>query len=158
MTGEYGCSETAEFGQRVLYPAAEDYLALVQRLFGEGYGMCVDLTAVDYQAFMDRELPEGIQGERYEIVVSLLNLSERDRLRLRIQVAADEPAIDSLHEVYFGSDALEREAYDLFGIDFVGHPYLTRILMPEDWVGHPLRKDFAQGRIPVQFKAADNVR
>jgi NADH-quinone oxidoreductase subunit C len=158
VTGEYGCSETTEFDQRVLYPSAEDYLALVERLFSEGYGMCIDLTAVDYQAFMARELPDGVDPERYEVVVSLMNLRERERVRLRVQIPDDEPSIASLHAVYFGSDALEREVYDMFGINFDGHPFLTRILMPEDWDGHPLRKDFSHGRIPVQFKAADNVR
>lgn len=66
---------------------------------------------------------------------------------------ADDPSIESLYAVYPGTDFLEREVYDLFGIRFVGHPDPSRILMPESWEGHPLRKDFAIGAIPVQFKA-----
>ena len=66
---------------------------------------------------------------------------------------AADPILPSLFEIYPGTEAMERETYDLFGIVFTGHPDLTRILMPDDWEGHPLRKDYAVGRIPVQFKA-----
>jgi NADH-quinone oxidoreductase subunit C len=69
-----------------------------------------------------------------------------------------DPTIASLFPVHPGSEALEREVFDMFGIVFDGHPDLTRILMPEDWEGHPLRKDYAIGRIPVQFKAAPRTR
>jgi NADH-quinone oxidoreductase subunit C len=66
--------------------------------------------------------------------------------------------VSSATGLYPGLDAPEREAFDMFGIVFDGHPDLTRILMPEDWVGHPLRKDYDIGRIPVQFKEAPAVR
>ena len=71
-----------------------------------------------------------------------------------MQVPASEPVVPTLFDLYAGTEAMEREAFDMFGIAFTDHPDLTRILMPEDWVGHPLRKDYDAGRIPVQFKAA----
>ena len=80
----------------------------------------------------------------------------RQRLRLRVQVSGDEPSIPSLFDMYPGTEAMEREVYDMFGIVFTDHPDLTRILMPEDWDGFPLRKDYEIGRIPVQFKGAPN--
>lgn len=155
---DYDVIQQSILGEDVLFPSPGQYLDLVRKLFTAGFGMCIDLTAVDYLDFMDRDLPEGIQAERFELVLILLNMADRKRIRLRIQLDSENPAIASLHEVYAGSDAHEREAYDMFGITFEDHPHLSRILMPEDWQGHPLRKDFSQGRIPVQFKAADNVR
>jgi len=73
-------------------------------------------------------------------------------------VPEDEPVVPSLFDLYPGSEAMEREAFDMFGIVFANHPDMTRILMPEDWEGHPLRKDYAVGRVPVQFKEAPGPR
>ena len=100
------------------------------------------------------EVASQITLERFELVVNLLSLSQRRRVRLRVQVSEFDPVIDSAFDVYPGTEAMEREVFDMFGIKFNGHPDLTRILMPEDWQGHPLRKDYAQGNIPVQFKGA----
>jgi NADH-quinone oxidoreductase subunit C len=69
-------------------------------------------------------------------------------------VPEGDPVVASLFDLFPGTEAMEREAFDMFGISFADHPDLTRILMPEDWVGHPLRKDYEIGRIPVQFKGA----
>ena len=99
-----------------------------------------------------------MDAERFEVVVNLLNHRDRQRVRLRVQVPADDPTCPSLFAVHPGTEAPEREAFDLFGITFDGHPDLTRILLPDEWVGHPLRKDHAVGRIPVQFKAAPAAR
>jgi NADH-quinone oxidoreductase subunit C len=142
-------------GQAVLFPALDDYVETVKSLANDGYHMCIDLTAVDYLEHMDRLLPPGVVGERFEVVVNLLDMMAARRIRLRVQVPADEDAtVPSLFDVHPGTEAMEREVFDMFGIAFDGHPDLTRILMPEDWVGHPLRKDYDVGHIPVQFKGA----
>jgi NADH-quinone oxidoreductase subunit C len=103
-------------------------------------------------------LPAGVIAERFELVVGLLSHGSRERVRIRVQVPESDPTVPSLFDVHPGSEALEREVFDMFGILFEDHPDLTRILMPEDWIGHPLRKDYAVGRIPVQFKGAPSSR
>ena len=127
----------------------------MKALADEGYAMCIDLTAVDYLELPGRRLPDGAETpQRFEVVVNLLDLRNRRRLRLRVQVPEDDPTLPTLFDVHPGTEAMEREVFDMFGIEFTDHPDLTRILMPEDWVGHPLRKDYEIGRIPVQFKGA----
>ena len=74
------------------------------------------------------------------------------RLRAICEVPPDDPTVPSLSELYPGVNFAEREVFDMFGITFDGHPELTRILMPDDWVGFPLRKDDAPARVPVTFK------
>ncbi len=134
----------------------EDYLATVKTLADEGYAMCIDLTAVDYLERPDRHLPDDAEpAQRFEVVVNLLDLGNRRRLRLRVQVPEDDATLPTLFDVHPGTEAMEREVFDMFGLEFSDHPDLTRILMPEDWVGHPLRKDYEIGRIPVQFKGAN---
>lgn len=150
----HGVPMTDSRGQVVLHPTVAQWLATVDALIAEGYRMCVDLTAVDYLRHPGRPLPEGVAPERFEVVANLLDITARRRIRLRVQVSADEPEVPSLFDRYPGTEAMEREVFDMFGITFSGHPDLTRILMPEDWVGHPLRKDYAVGSIPVQFKGA----
>jgi NADH-quinone oxidoreductase subunit C len=147
----HGCLITESCGQTVLHPSREQYMAVVKALTDEGYEMCVDLTAVDYLLMPDRVLPAGIAAERFEIVVNLLSLSLRRRVRLRVQVPEADASIDTLFDLHPGTEAMEREAFDMFGISFTNHPDLTRILMPEDWDGHPLRKDYETGSIPIQF-------
>ena len=139
----------------VQYPARTEYLATVKQLADDGYAMCVDLCGVDYLEHPDRALPDDVVAERFEVVVNLLDLRNRRRLRLRVQVPEDDPTLPTLFDVHPGTEAMEREVFDMFGISFTDHPDLTRILMPEDWIGHPLRKDYDIGRIPVQFKAAE---
>ncbi|MGI8662798.1 MAG: NADH-quinone oxidoreductase subunit C [Acidimicrobiales bacterium] len=156
----YGVAMTEAHGQVVLHPRREGLDRFVMELRDEhGFNVCIDVTAVDHLTHQGtRTLPAGIEPERFELVVALLSHANRERVRLRVQVPESEASVPSLFEVHPGTEALEREVYDMFGITFDGHPDLTRILMPEDWVGHPLRKDYAIGRIPVQFKGASNVR
>jgi NADH-quinone oxidoreductase subunit C len=142
--------------QDVRHVARDEYLATVKALADEGYDMCVDLTAVDYLEFAQRQLFDDAESpQRYEVVVNLLDMGNRRRLRLRVQVPEDDAVLPTLFDVHPGTEAMEREVFDMFGIAFSDHPDLTRILMPEDWVGHPLRKDYEIGRIPVQFKGAN---
>jgi len=143
-----------EAGARVLFPARDELVAVVTALFEDGFLMCLDLTAVDYLVHPGRSLPAGVSPERFELVVTLISHRERERIRLRVQVPTDDPSVPSLFDLHPGTEAMEREVFDMFGLTFTGHPDLTRILMAEDWVGHPLRKDYDSGRIPVQFKGA----
>ncbi|NLA34084.1 MAG: NADH-quinone oxidoreductase subunit C [Actinobacteria bacterium] len=138
----------------VLFPERENYVALLKALRADGYFMAIDLCGVDYLTHPGRTLPDGVVAERFEVVTQLIRHSDGSRLRVRVQVPAQEPSIASVCDLFPGVEAMEREAYDMFGIVFEGHPDLTRILMPDEWSGHPLRKDYAVGRIPVQFKAA----
>jgi NADH-quinone oxidoreductase subunit C len=150
----HDCPTTNALGQDAVFVSRDRYLDVLGKLVADGFDMCVDLTAVDYLTHPGRTLPEGVEAERYEVVVNLLSLAHRRRLRVRVQVPESEPTVASAFGLYPGTEAMEREVFDMFGIAFTSHPDLTRILMPEDWDGHPLRKDYAQGRIPVQFKGA----
>ena len=125
-----------------------EYHKYVKSLFDEGYEMMVDLTAVDW--FRKKE-------PRFEIIVNLLSLSKNLRKTIKVQVQDDTLTIPSITDIYPGTNFYEREVFDMFGIIFENHPELTRILMPDDWIGHPLRKDYGSGRIPVQFKNAPSV-
>jgi NADH-quinone oxidoreductase subunit C len=156
----HGALVTWPGGQQVLHPERGDLATLVRTLRDDdAFNMCLDVTGVDYLAYeVDRGLPAGIPAERFEVVVTLLSHAGRERVRLRVQVPEADASAPSLFDVHPGTEAMEREVFDLFGIAFDGHPDLTRILMPEDWVGHPLRKDESIGRIPVQFKGTADAR
>jgi NADH-quinone oxidoreductase subunit C len=106
----------------------------------------------------DRWLPGGVVATRFEVVTNLLSLSKKQRVRVRVQAGDDRPEVASLFALYPGTEAMEREAFDLLGVLFSNHPDMTRILMPEDWEGHPLRKDYGVGKVPVQFKEAPGPR
>ncbi len=141
------------------YVTREEYYGSVERLRDEGFETCADLTVVDYLDFEpERTLPSGLVGERFELVVSFLSVQRRERRRLRVQVPESDLSVSSIFQLYPGVEAMEREAYDMFGVIFEGHPDLSRILMPEGWEGHPLRKDYSVGRVPVQFKDVRSTR
>jgi NADH-quinone oxidoreductase subunit C len=135
-------------GDDVVRVERQDLVAFAAAAREAGLDTFIDLCAVDY---LDR--PEG----RFEVVVSLLSMSLRRRLRLLVGVPADDPQVPSLTGVFAGANFYEREAYDLFGIRFPGHPDLTRLLLPDEWEGHPLRKDHPVGSVPVQFKAVEQA-
>lgn len=154
VNNEEQIPSTISRGQNVLHPNRENMIEVIQNLRDEGFIVCIDVTAVDYLENPKRDLPIAIKPERFEIVINLLSHASRERIRLRVQVPEDDPSVPTLFDIYPGSEALEREVHDLFGINFDGHPDMTRILMPEEWNGYPLRKDYDVGQIPVQFKEA----
>ncbi len=150
----HGCPLDERSGARVVHCNRDGYLPLMRALKDDRYDLPVGVTGVDYLTHPGRDLPAGITPERFEVVVELLSLHQRTRVRVRCQVPAADPSIPTLFELWPGTEAHERETYDMFGIRFDGHPDPSRILMPEDWEGHPLRKDYDTGHIPVQFKEA----
>ena len=79
---------------------------------------------------------------RFEVVYHLLSISKKERVRLKVRLHSSSPALDSVTLVWPAANYFEREVFDLYGVRFAGHPYLRRLLMPEDWEGHPLRKDY----------------
>lgn len=152
----HGCPLVVAFGQQVLHVPRAQYTKVIKALLADGYEMVSDLTAVDYLLVPNRSLPAGVAAERFEVVVNMLSLTARQRIRVRVQVPESDATIATLFDMFPGTEAMEREVFDMFGIEFTDHPDLTRILMPEDWEGYPLRKDYEVGRIPVQFKGAPN--
>jgi NADH-quinone oxidoreductase subunit C len=166
----HGVAEVDGLDMPVLFPPRDQLIRVVKALHADGYLVCLDVTAVDYLTYARRASAEGdaldttrvIPGsqdpQRFEVVYHFLSHHDRVRVRIRVQVPEDDAVMPSLYEIHPGTEAAEREVFDMFGISFTGHPDLTRILMPEDWIGHPLRKDYHSGRIPVQFKDAPAAR
>lgn len=149
----HGVPVREAFGQQVLFPAVDAYYELVEELRTEGFNQVIDLCGVDYLSHERNDLPASVAPERFEIVVNLISHARRERIRVRLQVAEGQ-SVPSLFDLHPGTEAMEREAFDMFGVAFDDHPDMSRILMPETWSGYPLRKDFDTGRIPVQFKDA----
>lgn len=155
----YGVMASEISSQMVLFVTVDEYLQVATAARDDGFDQLVDLTAVDYLSYPGvRPRPADVICERFEVVVQLINFTSRERLGLRVQVPADEPIAPSLFDLWPGCENLEREVFDMFGIEFSDHPDMSRILMPEDWIGHPLRKDFAVGDVPVQFSEASAPR
>lgn len=96
------------------------------------FNLLADVTCVDWHP----------TEPRFEVVYHLLSISRKERLRLKVRVAGGDASLESVTSVWPSADFFEREVFDLFGVRFQGHPNLRRILMPEDWEGHPLRKDY----------------
>ena len=126
----------------------DQYFKTVEDYKKDGYEMMIDLTAVDW--YRKKE-------PRFEVIVNLLSVSKNSRLIVNVSVPDEDLKVPSICEIYPGANFYEREVFDMFGIKFENHPELTRILMPDDWTGNPLRKDYGSGRIPVQFKNAPKV-
>jgi NADH-quinone oxidoreductase subunit C len=95
------------------------------------------------------------QTERLHVAYHLTSMTYRRRIRLEVSVTAEDPHVQSVTATYPTADWQERETWDMFGVVFDGHPGLTRILMPDDWDGHPQRKDYPLGGVPVEYKGAE---
>jgi NADH-quinone oxidoreductase subunit C len=116
------------------------------------FELCSSVSAVDYlgASRTTQDLPD----RRLHVVYQLTSMTYHRRVRLEVAVTAEEPLVPTVTSVYPTADWQEREAYDMFGIVFEGHPNLTRILMPDDWEGYPQRKDYPLGGVPVEYKGA----
>jgi NADH-quinone oxidoreductase subunit C len=139
--------------ERAMFEGAARYLRE-----HEQFTMCVDVTAVDHLVDGVRHTPPGVPRERFEVVANFLSHTRNRRIRLICQVPESGPSLPSLTDVFPGTNFPEREVFDLMGISFDGHPDLSRILMPDDWIGHPLRKDDPSARVPVTFKGDPRPR
>ena len=95
-----------------------------------------DLTAVDFSTY------PGDPGPRFEVVYNLISIAYHHRIRLKVRVPEEDPRVDTVSSIWQTANWHERETFDLMGIKFDGHPDLRRILLPEDWEGHPLRKEY----------------
>jgi NADH-quinone oxidoreductase subunit C len=146
-------------GQPVVYVPREQWHDVAMFLRDEQqFTQCVDVTAVDHLVSPTRATPAGVTRERYEVVANFLSHVRNRRIRVLTEVPDDDATIASITDLYPGVNFAEREVYDLFGVEFTGHPDLTRILMPDDWVGHPLRKNDSPARVPVTFKGDPSPR
>jgi NADH-quinone oxidoreductase subunit C len=106
--------------------------ALLRDNAGCPFNYLSDITCVDWYP----------SDPRFEVIYHLLSIPNKERVRLKVRLSGEMPALDSVTSVWPGANYFEREVFDLFGIRFNGHPYLRRLLMPENWEGHPLRKDY----------------
>jgi NADH-quinone oxidoreductase subunit C len=136
-----------EFGEVTVYVAAEHLIGVLMLLRDHDealYRVPLYVTAVDWP---DREPAQP----RYDVVYQLRSLQYNDECRLIVQVPEDAPTVPTAERVFAGMDWHERETFDFFGIEFAGHHDLQRILLPADWDGHPLRKDYVSFGEPVAF-------
>lgn len=139
-------------GELTIEVAAADYLAVMTALRDEpelGFEEIIDLCGVDYSTYGDR----AWEGKRFAVVSHLLSIAHNWRLRVRVFAEDDEfPAVDSVTGVWKSVNWFEREAFDLYGIAFVGHDDLRRILTDYGFIGHPFRKDFPiSGHVEMRY-------
>ena len=133
-------------GHDIARVSPESIVEFVEAARESGFEMFLDLTAVDH---LHR------RPQRYEVIVNLVDAKRPARLLIKVALDGPDPGMPSITGVFPGANFFEREVFDLLGVDFSGHPELTRILLPDEWDGHPLRKDAPVGSVPVQFKEPD---
>jgi NADH-quinone oxidoreductase subunit C len=132
FSSEALCDAKFDFGELTLTIAPEQIRAAAAAMQAAGYNFFEDLTAVDW-------FPAS---PRFQLSYHLVSHTLKERIRLRVLLDEADPAVDSITPVWAGANFYEREVFDLFGIRFEEHPNLRRIMLPEDWQGHPLRKDY----------------
>lgn len=135
-------------GEITFFVPADKILEVVKVLRDDAalrFESCVSLSGVHYP---------NLVGEELHVVYHLLSITHNRRIRLEVALSEADPRVPSVVSVYPMTNYHEREAWDMFGIIFEGHPALTRILMPDDWIGHPQRKDYPLGGIPIEYKGA----
>jgi NADH-quinone oxidoreductase subunit C len=140
---------TVAHGEMTIYVAREHLVSLLQTFRDDAslrFELASSISGVDYGEDVPRRL---------HVVYDLLSMTYRRRVRLEVSVDVNDATVPSAVAVYPTADWHEREVWDMFGVDFAGHPGLTRILMPDDWIGHPQRKDYPLGGIPVEYKGAE---
>ncbi|HLU56398.1 MAG TPA: NADH-quinone oxidoreductase subunit C [Pseudonocardia sp.] len=140
---------TIDRGEITFYVRRESIVDICRTLRDEDglrFELCSSVSGVDYGV----DVPQ-----RLHVVYHLTSMTYRRRIRLEVSLDVDDPHVPSIVSVYPTADWHERETWDMFGIVFDGHPALTRILMPDDWEGHPQRKDYPLGGIPVEYKGAE---
>jgi len=138
-----------EHGELTLHIRRDRLVEVAQTLRDDAalrFEMCMGVSGVHWPGDAGREL---------HAVYPLLSITHNRRIKLEVSCPDSDPHIPSLYSVYPTNDWHERETYDFFGIIFDGHPSLSRIEMPDDWPGHPQRKDYALGGIPVEYKGAE---
>jgi NADH-quinone oxidoreductase subunit C len=128
-------------GRAVVVANPTKIKAVLEHLRGKGYTFLASLHGVDYYP----------QEPRLGVLYEMLDRTRVDRISVKARVHTDDPRIDSVVEMFPGAEFPEREVYDMFGVVFDGHPDMRRILMPEDYEGHPQRRDFPVGGEPVLF-------
>jgi NADH-quinone oxidoreductase subunit C len=140
---------TVDRGEITYYVRREHLLALCRTLRDDPalrFELCSSVSGVDYG--------DGVSQQLHS-VYHLTSMTYRRRIRLEVAVDVEDAHVPSVVSVYPTADWHEREAWDMFGIVYDGHPALTRILMPDDWEGHPQRKNYPLGGIPVEYKGAE---
>jgi len=121
----------------------ETTIVVPRELLRETAARCREDQELQYNLLTDATCVDRYPMEpRFEVNYHLVSIPRRDRLRLKTKLSGSDPVVDTLVPVWPGAGWLEREIFDLFGIQFTGHPDLRRILLPDDWEGHPLRRDF----------------
>ena len=128
--------------------AGTEWAERARSLHEDGWWLA-DLTGLDTLSLEPEQGPDS--AGRFHVVCQLLHHERKERLLVHVVADGDPPALPSVVELWPTANFMERETYDMFGVHFEGHPNLTRIMMPDEWEGHPLRKDYGVGKVAIEF-------